>query len=86
MTQDTIDNDMARPITPPPISETVSKLKLYKADHELAIKIQQFAQPIFRQLTLQDILREAIHAGLPSVVKRYAAASVAAKRADKNES
>jgi len=85
MTKDTLEHDMPRTDTPTITSETVSKLKLYASDHETAIKIQDLAQPVFRQLTIQEILREAVHAGLPSVLKRYAAAVAAARKADKNE-
>lgn len=85
MTDDTVGNDMPRTITaetPPLTSETVSKMRLYAVDYELAVKTQEQAQAMFRQLTIQEILREAVHAGLPAVVKRYAAAVAAAKKAD----
>ena len=63
--------------------EVVSKLKLYESDHALAVKLQEQVQPLFRQITIQEILRDAIHAGLPVVSKRYKAAVEAAKKADK---
>lgn len=88
MNQNTIEHDMPRTVTPataPPVtSETVSKLKLYADDHELAVKIQTLVQPIFRQITLQEILREAVRAGLPAVAGRYEAAVLAARKADKS--
>lgn len=85
MNEHTIEHDMPRPVTAESAlpSETVSKLKLYTADHDIAVKLQKRAQPIFRQITLQEIYREAIHVGLPAVVKRYTAAVEAAAKADK---
>jgi hypothetical protein len=67
----------------PRTTDTVSKLKLFEADHDLAVKIQNAAQPVFRQLTLQEIIREAIHLGMPLVQKRYEAAVEAVKKATK---
>lgn len=87
MTEDTLEHDMPR--TEPPVeitpmtTEVVSRIKLYEADHLLAVKTQEQAQVLFRQLTVQEVLREAVHVGLPFVIKRYKAAVEAAKKADK---
>ncbi len=67
-----------RPVT----TESVSKIKLYVDDHKLAAAMAEEAQSVFRQLTIQELLREAIHIGLPAVIKRYRAAVEAAKAAD----
>lgn len=87
MTEDTVEHDMPRMVTPelePSLTtETVSRMKLYADDHALALKTQEQASALFRQITLQEILREAVHEGLPLVVKRYKAAVDAAKKADK---
>lgn len=87
MKEDTVEHDSMPRVTPepePPLTtETVSRLKLYEADHEMAVRTQELAQVLYRQITLQEILREAIHTGLPLVAKRYKAAAEAAKKADK---
>ena len=84
MIKDTIDNDMARQSTAAlQPGEIVSKLKLFVEDHDMALKIQKLAQPMF-QITLQEILRDAIHSGLPAVMNRYKAAVEAARNADKH--
>lgn len=75
MSQNTMEHDSM-----PRTTTTVSKLKLFEADHDLAVAIQNNAQPVFRQVTLQEIMREAIHLGLPLVQKRYSAAVEAAKK------
>lgn len=86
MSEHTMEHDMPRTVTTTPLpSETVSKLKLYTEDYDEAVKLQKKAQPVFRQITLQEIYREAIHAGLPAVVKRYTAAVEAAAKADKEK-
>lgn len=87
MKQDTVEHDSMPRVTPeqePPLTtETVSRIKLYEADHDLALRAQEQASVLYRQITLQEILREAIHIGLPLVAKRYKAAAEAAKKADK---
>lgn len=93
MTENTIDNYMPRPATKLAedlqrlellaVSEQTSRLKLYEVDLEAAVDLQKEAQPIFRQLTQQEIIREAVHAGMPHVVRRYKAAIAAAATADK---
>lgn len=87
MTEHTIEHYMPRKLpTEQTTTETVSRLKLYTDDHDEAVELQKQVQPIFRQLTLQEIIREAVHEGLPAVIKRYTAAVAAAKEADKNKS
>jgi hypothetical protein len=82
----TLDNNSMPTLAGPiPSSDLVSKIRLYEEDHELASKVQDQAQTIFRQITLQEILREAVHAGLPIVAKRYRAAVDAAKKAEREE-
>jgi hypothetical protein len=86
MTENTIDTYMPRQATKPDalvVSEQTSRLKLYEVDLEAAGDLQTEAQPIFRQLTQQEIIREAVHAGMPHVVRRYKAAVAAAATADK---
>mgnify|MGYP001616831028 CR=1 FL=1 len=82
MSENTIDPNMPRETTPLTVHEDHHlKLKLYGADHKLAHDIQADAAVLFRGLTLQEILRDAIHAGLPSVQKKYRAAVEAALKA-----
>lgn len=60
------------PTTPlPPITDRVTKVKLFEDDHNEAIEIQQRGETVFRGLTLQQIVREAVRVGLPVVRKRY---------------
>ena len=75
-----MEHSMPRTVTHEPVitTETSSRVKLYVDDHKQAIEIQEEAQGLFRQLTIQEILREAIHIGLPLVAKRYRAAIKAA--------
>jgi hypothetical protein len=67
----------------PRTSQVVSALKLFEADQELAVEILNQAQPHIRSLTLQEIIREAVHSGLPTVSKRYKALAEAARKVDK---
>lgn len=87
MSKNTIEHDMPRQVTPEPeplvTTDLVTRVKLYEADHELAVKTQEQAQVISRQITIQEVLREAIHVGLPLVAKRYKAAAKAALKASK---
>lgn len=81
MREKTITDSMPR-VTPETlvIHANTQKVKLYVADNDLALEIQEDAAPILRQLTVQEILREAIHEGLPLVQKRYRAAVDAAAK------
>ena len=82
MSKNTIEPNMPRDTQPLAVHEDHSlKLKLYSADFDLAHNIQTDASVIFRGLTLQEILREAIHHGLPTVQKRYKAAVEAGLKA-----
>lgn len=87
MSENTVDNDSMRRTTQEPprttpeklvLDENIFKMKLYLVDHELALQIQDEASVVFRQLSMQQVLREAVHAGLPIVAKRYRAAVDAA--------
>jgi hypothetical protein len=84
MTEDTIGTDMPRetPETKDVMENHTLKLKLFMEDYDLAHKLQVEVSPVFR-LTLQEILRDAIHAGLPLMQKRYKAAIEASIKAAK---
>ena len=41
---------------PSATADIVSKMRLYDSDHELAGQIQDVAQLVFRQITVQEIL------------------------------
>lgn len=77
MTQQTSDIDiMPRQAR---TSEVTSNIRMFEDDYQLAVEIKRTTQPQFR-LSLQDIIREAIHAGLPLVRKKYEAAVEAAAK------
>ena len=61
------------------VMEEPLRLKIFEADHTLAGEIQKVGQQAVRNLTLNEILREAIHAGLPVIARRYEAMANAAK-------
>lgn len=67
----------------PRTNESWSRLKLLEEDHALALETQTVAQKLFRTVTLQEILRDAIHIGLPRIAEKYQAMAAAAKKAAK---
>lgn len=59
------------PTDPPAESLDVTrKLRILKDDYTEAVSIHDDIQETFR-LSITDVLREAIHAGLPHVKKKY---------------
>lgn len=56
------------------------RIKVFEEDHEDAGKVQTLAQNIMRTITLNEIIREAIHEGLPAVRRKYEAMVAAAKK------
>lgn len=87
MSETTSDNADAMPPQrteiAPVTTDLVSKMKLFAADHKLADKIFGEAQMVVRGMTMQQILREAVHLGLPIVARRYRSIVEAAIKAEK---
>lgn len=62
------------------VSDQPTRIKLYDQDHTEAQAILLEAQKLNRTCTLHEVLREALHAGLPVVARKYAAAINAIER------
>jgi len=61
----------------PPSAQVVSgipvKLKLWQSDHQKATDLVNAVSQSIPTMTFNNILREAIHVGLPEVEKKYRA-------------
>ncbi len=67
----------------PRTNESWSRLKLLEEDHALAVETQTVAQKLFRGMTIQEILRDAVHEGLPKIAHKYRAMAAAVKKTEK---
>lgn len=76
MNDTTLTPTMPRPPTNPAelvVMDEPLRLKIFEVDHLAAAEIQKTGQQVVRNLSVNAILREAIHAGLPAVLRRYQA-------------
>lgn len=83
MSETTIDPNMPLVLPESKLHRDTIRLKPFADDYQEALQIQIVASGVVRQLTVQEILRQAIREGLPTVRKRYEAAATAAIKAGK---
>ena len=61
-------------------ADVVTSMKLYASDHKLVVDLKEKVSDVIRGITMQELLREAVHEGLPQVAARYTAAITAARK------
>lgn len=61
------------------VMEEPLRLKVFEVDHTEAAKVQKVGGQVIRNLSVNEVLREAIHAGLPIVLRKYEALAKTAK-------
>lgn len=61
----------------------ITSLRLYSTDHDRLSDLKEKVSPLFRTMTIQELIREAVHIGLPVVEARYRAALQGVKTAQK---
>lgn len=63
-----------------PLMEEPLRLKIFEVDHTTAADVQKIGAQVIRNLSVNEVLREAIHAGLAIVARKYEAMAKAAKQ------
>lgn len=61
------------------LGEQPARLRIFDQDSELVSEIVRDAKGVMRDITIQGVLRDAIHVGLPIVRKKLRAMCDAAK-------
>lgn len=59
------------------MSDQPTRIKLYDQDHATVQQVVDVAHQFNRTITLHEVMREALHAGLPIVMRKYQAAVAA---------
>lgn len=63
------------------LNDNPARLRIFEQDSDLAAEIVRDVKPVMPDITIQTVLRDAVHNGLPLVRKKLLAMCEAAKQA-----